>query len=217
MDERIDIMDERGEKTGRVAWKSEAHRDGLWHRCFHLWIVDPGAASDGPYLFVQRRASGKETWPNKLDVTAAGHLMAGESGLDGLRELEEELGLLVGAGEVTPLGTRRNELEIPVGMDREYQDVFLLVRRLTPSDLRLQEEEVVSVARLRLDDVEGLCEGEDVPLEEWVDGERRASKTRIEHFVPGGDHYLKRIVRAARRVLDGEGAGGTFPDGPRKN
>ena len=117
MDEKIDILDELGEKTGRVAWKSEAHRDGLWHRCFHLWIVDPGDASEGPSLFVQRRALGKETWPNRLDVTAAGHLMAGESGLDGLRELEEELGLLVGTNEVTSLGTRRNELAIPAGMD----------------------------------------------------------------------------------------------------
>lgn len=216
MDEKIDILDERGEKTGRVAWKSEAHRDGLWHRCFHLWIVDPGEDFDGPHLFVQRRASGKETWPNKLDVTAAGHLMAGESGLDGLRELEEELGLLVRADEVTPLGTRVNELEIPVGMDREYQDVFLLIRRLAPSDLRLQEEEVASVARLKLGDVERLCEGEEVPLEEWAGGEGLKSKASIHDFVPGEDRYLPRVARAARKVLNGEEAGDTFPDGPRE-
>lgn len=216
MDEKIDILNEFGEKTGRVAWKSEAHRDGLWHRCFHLWIVGPGEASDGPHLFVQRRACGKETWPNKLDVTAAGHLMAGESGLDGLRELEEELGLAVGPNEVMTLGTRRKELEIPAGMDREFQDVFLLVRNLAPSDLRLQEEEVASVARLRLRDVEGLCEGEEVHLEEWADGKRRAFTTRIEHFVPGEDLYLTRIARAAREVLNGGGAGDTFSSGPPK-
>lgn len=213
MDEKIDILDERGEKTGRVVWKSEAHRAGLWHRCFHLWIVDPGDASEGPSLFVQRRAPGKETWPNRLDVTAAGHLMAGESGLDGLRELEEELGLLVGADEVTPLGTCRNELAIPAGVDREYQDVFLLVRNLAPSDLRLQEEEVASVARLRLRDVEGLCEGEQVPLEEWVGGERLESRADIRDFVPGEDRYLPRVARAARKVLNGEEAGNTFSDG----
>ncbi|MDP9425316.1 MAG: NUDIX domain-containing protein [Actinomycetota bacterium] len=210
MDEKIDVLDERGEKTGRVVWKSEAHRVGLWHRCFHLWIVDPGDDMDGPFLFVQRRASVKETWPDKLDVTAAGHLMAGESGLDGLREVEEELGLSVGSGDVVALGTRRNELEIPAGMDREFQDVFLLVRRLEPSDLRLQREEVASVARLRLGDVEGLCGGEPVPVQEWADGEVRESRARIEDFVSGEDGYLMRIVRASRKALAGEGAGETF-------
>ncbi|MDP9454408.1 MAG: NUDIX domain-containing protein [Actinomycetota bacterium] len=199
MDEKIDVLDERGEKTGRVVCKSEAHRTGLWHRCFHLWIVDPG----GPALLVQRRAPGKETWPDKLDVTAAGHLMAGEGGLDGLREVEEELGLSVRGDDVVALGTRRNELEIPSGTDREFQDVFLLVRRIEPSDLRLQREEVASVARLRLDDLEALCEGEEVPMQEWVDGEVRAARARISDFVPGEDGYLLGVARAARKVLAG--------------
>ncbi len=93
MDEKVDVRNERGERTGRVAWRSEAHRMGLWHRCFHCWIAAPGTASGGPYLFVQRRAAGKDTWPNKLDVTIGGHLEAGESMLEGgLREVEEELG-----------------------------------------------------------------------------------------------------------------------------
>ena len=210
MDEKIDILDECGRKTGWVAWKSEAHRMGLWHRCFHLWILDPDEAPGGPYLLVQRRASVKETWPDRLDVTAAGHLLAGEGGLDGLREVDEELGLSVGAGDVVALGTRRNELELPAGMDREFQDVFLLVRRLSPEDLRLQREEVASVARLRLEDVEGLCAGETVPMQEWADGETRDSIVRIEDFVPGEDGYLLRLARAARKVLDGEGAGDTF-------
>lgn len=210
MDEKIDILDERGKRTGRVAWKSEAHRVGLWHRCFHLWIVDPGEGPDGPYLFVQRRASVKETWPDRLDVTAAGHLMAGESGLDGLREVEEELGLSVGAGDVVALGTRRNELEIPAGMDREFQDVFLLVRHLEPGDLRLQREEVASVVRLRLSDVEGLCAGEEVPAEAWAWDESEVARARIEDFVPDEDGYLLRVARAARKVLDGEGAENTF-------
>ena len=204
MDEKIDVLDECGAKTGRIVWKSEAHRTGLWHRCFHLWIVDPGEDRDGPFLLVQRRAPGKETWPDKLDVTAAGHLMAGEDGLDGLREVEEELGLRVGDGDVVALGTRRNELEIPAGTDREFQDVFLLVRRLSPPDLRLQKEEVASVARLRLDDVEALCRGEEVPAEEWADGQVRVSTARMEHFVPGEDAYLTRVARAARRVLAGD-------------
>lgn len=203
MDEKIDILDSRGEMTGEVAWKSEAHRLGLWHRCFHCWIAAPKTPSGGPYLFVQRRAAEKETWPDRLDVTVGGHLGAGEETLDGLREVEEELGLKVGTGELIPLGTRRAELEIPAGLDREFQEVFLLVRSLSLEDLRLQEEEVAAVVRLLLDDVEALHEGSEVLAEEWREGEMSPVSVRLADFVPGEDGYLLWAARAARDVLAG--------------
>ena len=216
MDEKVDILDSYGEHTGRVAWKSEAHRSGLWHRCFHCWIVsseEPSGAeafSGGPYLFVQRRAAGKETWPDRLDVTVAGHLGAGEETLDGLREVEEELGLLVKTEELIPLGTRKVEAEIPAGLDREFHEVFLLVRSLRPEDLRLQEEEVAAVARLRLDDVETLDEGGSIYVDEWKDGERASMSVSLSNFVPAGDGYLPRVARAAREVLAGKRPGNLF-------
>jgi isopentenyldiphosphate isomerase len=203
VDERVDVLDTRGEKTGEVAWKSEAHRLGLWHRCFHCWIVSPETSSGGPYLFVQRRAAEKETWPDRLDVTVGGHLGAGEEALDGLREVEEELGLTVLADELIPMGTRRAELEISAGLDREFQDVFLLVRPLSSEDLQLQEEEVAALVRLRLDDIEALYEGTEIPAEEWMDGEKSPTSVRLADFVPGEDDYLLQASHIARNVLDG--------------
>ena len=203
MDEKIDILDSRGEKTGQVSWKSEAHRLGLWHRCFHCWISSPGSSSGGPYLFVQRRAAAKETWPDRLDVTVGGHLGTGEKALDGLREVEEELGLTVRPDELVPLGTRRAELEIPTGLDREFQDVFLLVRPLAPQDLRLQKEEVATIVRLRLDDVEALYEGAEITAEEWTGTERSPTSVRLTDFVLGEGDYLLQAARAARDVLAG--------------
>lgn len=204
MDEKIDVLDEHGEKTGQIVWRSEAHRKGLWHRCFHCWILSPETELDGPRLFVQRRASGKETWPDRLDVTVGGHLGAGEEPLDGLREVEEELGLDVEPDELMILGIRRVELQIPAGLDREFQDVFLLARNLTPDDLCLQEEEVASVVSLRLADTEALCGGAAVRAEEWTDGERRSVEINLADFVPGEDGYLPRVAYAARAILAGE-------------
>ena len=204
MDEMIDILDARGTPTGEVAWKSEAHRLWLPHRCFHCWIVSPAGGPAGPYLFAQRRAAGKDTWPDLLDVTAAGHLRAGEGTLDGMREVEEELGLSVRAEELVPLGTRKIERQIPGGgLDREFQEAFLLVRELSPGDLRLQGEEVAAVVRLRLDDVEALYEGAEVPTEEWTADGAGASRTRLSDFVPEDDAYLLRVARVAREVLGG--------------
>ncbi len=191
--------------TGEVAWKSEAHRLGLWHRCFHCWIASPKTSFGGPYLFVQRRTPGKETWPNRLDVTVGGHLGAGEEALEGgLREIKEELGIQVASGDLIPLGIRRTELEIPGGIDREFQEVFLLVSPLSPRDLRLQEEEVAAVVCLQLDAVEALCEGSEVTAEEWTGDETTRISVRLADFVPGEDSYLLWAARAVRSVLDGK-------------
>lgn len=209
VDEKIDILDDHGRPTGRVAWKSEAHRRGLWHRCFHCWVWDVDA--DGPYLLAQRRAAAKDTWPGYLDVTAAGHIGAGEAVLGGgLRELEEELGLRPEPGRLVPLGTRRVELEIPAGLDREFHEVFLLRQDVPPGELRLQPEEVASVLRLRLDDAEALDQDETVPADEWSDGGHRAVGVGVADFVPAGDGYVPRVARAVRLLLDGEKPGRVF-------
>lgn len=196
MDERIDVLDASGGPTGEIVWKSEAHRLGLWHRCFHCWVVDPG----GPSLLVQRRAAGKETWPECLDVSAAGHLRSGESVVDGLRELEEELGLSPSPDRLIPLGERRVEQEISGGLDREFHEVFLLFDSTPPGDLRLQREEVESVVRLGLDVVERLCGGEDVTAEEWSGGDRAVTRVGLADFVPGSP--LSWVVRVACEALD---------------
>lgn len=211
MDEMVDVLHPSGEPTGRAAPKSEAHRRGLYHRCFHCWIADPGDGADEARLFVQRRARQKETWPGRLDTTAAGHLCAGESALDGLRELEEELGLTPEPERLTPLGARRVEQEIPAGVDREFHEVFLLLEPLHPGRVRFQQEEVEALLGLRLRDVERLYDGEAVAAEEWAaDGGVRETAVRLEEFVPNSDRYLLSVARAVSAHLSGEAVGETF-------
>jgi isopentenyldiphosphate isomerase len=201
MDELLDVLDESGLPTGEVVLKSEAHRLGLWHRCFHCWIC--GSDPAGSYLLLQRRAATKDTWPGYLDVTAAGHLAAGEESLDGLREVEEELGLRVEPGRLIPLGTRRVEQEIPGGCDREFHDVCLLFDATPPGDLRLQKEEVEAVFRLDLDDVEALYETGSAPAREYAEGRTSTTRIHLAEFVPKEVGYLRRVAGAARRYLSG--------------
>lgn len=201
MDEKIDVLDATGEPTGEVTWKSEAHRLGLWHRCFHCWIV--GSDEEGPYLLVQRRAAQKDTWPGYLDVTAAGHLRSGEEVMDGLRELEEELGLKAEPASLVPLGTRRIKQDIPEGCDREFHEVFLLPDPTPPQQLRLQESEVDAVLRIPFDDAERLGAGKTVSAEEWRHGQPSTIRVSLSSFVPNEDDYLARVVLAAREMLEG--------------
>ncbi|MFL5990418.1 MAG: NUDIX hydrolase [Rubrobacteraceae bacterium] len=207
MDELLDVLDDLGRPTGEVVYKSEAHRRGLYHHCFHCWIAGQDAV--GPYLLVQRRAAAKDTWPGYLDVTAAGHLQSGEEPvMGGLRELEEELGLRVDPGRLAPLGTRRIEQEISQGCDREFHDVFLLLDGTPPRDLRLQEGEVEAVLRVGLDDVEALGAG--VSAREYARGGISDTRVSLADFVPNEDNYLQRTAAAARRVLAGEDPGRIF-------
>lgn len=209
VEEQLDILDATGAPTGESAPKSEVHRLGLHHRCFHLWIS--GSGSGVPYLLVQRRARDKETWPGMLDVTAAGHLQRGEETLDGLREVEEELGLRVEPRRLIPLGTREIDQEIPDGRDREFQEVFLLLETVDPAALRLQREEVASIVRLDLDAVERLQGGEAVTAEEWsAAGERGETEVGPGDFVPSDDHYLLRAARAVRAARAGGAAAEGF-------
>jgi isopentenyldiphosphate isomerase len=210
VDERVDVLDELGGPTGEVAWKSEAHRRGLWHRCFHCWIY--GAEGGEPYLLVQRRAATKDTWPGCLDVTAAGHLQSGEEPLGGgLRELEEELGLAeVDPARLVPLGTRRIEQEIPGGCDREFHEVFLLFDPTPPEDLGLQVGEVEAVLRIALRNAEVLGDRASVPAVEYAEGKVSATRVRLSDFVPNEDEYLRRVADAAHRLLAGESPESVF-------
>ena len=93
--ERLDVLDEHGIPTGTTKSRGEVHRDGDWHRAFQLWIV-----KEGNYVLLQRRAKGKDLEPGKVDVTVGGHYRAGETLLDVVREVEQEIGLSVRPGEL---------------------------------------------------------------------------------------------------------------------
>ena len=197
----LDILDETGRPTGEIVAKGEAHRLGLWHRCFHCWIC--GSDPEGSYLLLQRRAAAKDTWPGYLDITAAGHLATGEETLDGLREVEEELGLRVNPGRLVPLGTIRMEQQLPSGCDREFHEVFLLRDDTSPERLRLQKDEVEAVYRLGLDEVEALYETGSAPAREYTQDTTAPKRISLTEFVPQNEDYLAQVAGAARQLLSG--------------
>jgi isopentenyldiphosphate isomerase len=145
--EPLDLLDADGTPTGRTKARAEVHRDGDWHRAFHLWVLHP----DG-YLLLQRRSKAKDLAGGRVDVSVAGHLRAGETLLDVLREAEEEIGLAVRPADVEFLETVRSERRYPSGaIDREFQDVYATVasgRRLEDYVLRCAEVSVLYEAPL---------------------------------------------------------------------
>lgn len=140
----IDVLTDTGAFTGRRKSKPEVHRDGDWHRAAHLWL----ATANGMVL-LQRRAHRKENHGGLWDVSAAGHLSAGEDAASAIvRETREELGLEIRPEELHFEGTTREENLLNDGtyIDREFHAIFLVIRPVIDvRTLLLQEEEVEGV------------------------------------------------------------------------
>lgn len=63
----------------------------IWHLAAHVWIVNP----QGEILF-QQRSINNRNFPGMWDISAAGHVLANETIIEGaIREAKEELGLLI--------------------------------------------------------------------------------------------------------------------------
>ena len=91
MDEYFDVLDKEGKMTGIKKLRREVHRDGDWHKTIHIWIINKNGD-----ILLQRRCANKDSHPNMLDISCAGHLTSGDDSLTGaLRELKEETNLEV--------------------------------------------------------------------------------------------------------------------------
>jgi isopentenyl-diphosphate delta-isomerase len=123
----------------QVKMKSEAHAIGLWHRAAHIWIYN----SKGEVL-LQLRSKDKDLFPNRWDISVAGHVTAGEKvETSAVREISEEIGLP---------GIKEDELELieimPIQVkfekiqNNEHIYVYLLKYDGDISLLKMQEEEL---------------------------------------------------------------------------
>ena len=158
--ELFDIYDEHDQKMGTVP-RDEVHAKGYLHHSFHCWIARD--TPEGRKILFQKRQDSKDTFPGLYDITAAGHLSAGETVEDAVREVEEELGIPVRMDQLTSFGTIDYYATGTAGgkafIDREKCFVFGYLLNLPLTDYRLQQEEVAGLYETDLDGVIALFEG----------------------------------------------------------
>lgn len=136
--EAFEVLDPDGRPTGTIAPRDQVHAEGLWHAAVHVWVL----TSEGAVV-VQRRSVRKDLAGGLIDVSVGGHLRPGETWLQGLREAEEELGLVLGPADVEHLGRFRSERRYPDGrLDREFQDEVVVVVDQALEDYALHCDEV---------------------------------------------------------------------------
>lgn len=206
--EPFDIVTADGRPTGRVKPRGQIHRDGDWHRALHVWIA--GTDRRGrPFLLFQQRGPDKDTWPGRYDVTVGGHLRAGETLEDTHREIEEEIGIAPRDLTLIPLGTRVCANEAAAGIvDRELQEVFLLLDDRPLAAYRPNPAELAALARFPLDDLLPFLVGETTEVHgEAITPGAIDTQPVVAHpddFIPSVDRYTLRAAIAARNVLRGD-------------
>jgi isopentenyldiphosphate isomerase len=129
-EELFDVLDIDGNLTGKTCLRSEVHRLGLFHRAVHVWLFCPSTGE----LLLQKRASIKDSWPDRWDISCAGHVTAGEeSRPSAQRELLEELGFYIKESNTSRLEFLFVHLEMLDSVQRgkpflnhEFNDVYLL-------------------------------------------------------------------------------------------
>lgn len=88
--EQVILVDENDQPIG-VEEKLAAHRKGLCHRAFSIFIIKPGQELT---ILLQQRASGKYHSPNLWTNTCCSHPRPGEDIIQaGGRRLREEMGI----------------------------------------------------------------------------------------------------------------------------
>jgi isopentenyldiphosphate isomerase len=165
-----------------VVERQEAHRKGYWHKTFHCWVLCE--RSDERTLVLQRRHTTKDTFPDKLDVSCAGHLLAGEGPEDGVRELAEELGIVVPFSELRSVGAYKEEFRSGDFYDCEIAQVYLYCTNLPLSAFQPELSEVSGLYEVSVNEVQRLILGEIQEVDGWgfieeKDHGRREDRMRI--------------------------------------
>lgn len=139
MDELIDILNNKGQKTGKTALKSEAHKNGWHHATVHIWFFTVDKK-----ILLQKRALSKKVFPGLWDISVAGHVGTGESILNSAkREVFEEIGLQLQEKDFIKIGTRTHHVKHKNGIiDNEFHHVFIAELKSPLEKLKIQKEEV---------------------------------------------------------------------------
>ena len=202
MNELFDIYDEALTHIG-VKPREAVHRDGDWHQVFHCWVIGRDPAGEA-FVVLQKRALDRD-YPGKIDISAAGHLEAGESVRDGVREIEEELGLGVAFDDLRPLGIRLGATKLGDFVDCQFCHVFFYECDQPLASYRYQNEEVLGLVKLPIEAGLRLFNGEtDSVTVEAVGLGKDAIELTTGDFIHSLDNYVLKILILARRYFAGE-------------
>ncbi len=198
----LKVFNEEYKEQG-VKSRDEVHKKGLWHETFHCWLVSRDRGSN--YIYLQLRSKTKKDFPNLFDITAAGHLLEDETVNQGVREIEEELGISVDFNDLISLGVIKDRLITDDIQDYELTNVFLLMWNGDIKDFKVQEDEVSGIVKADLNEFIDLWSGVSEKIS--VKGLDHLNKpilneVGLEDFVPHETSYMRNVLKRIGSTLN---------------
>ena len=164
--------------TGIIKARKIVHQNKDWHSSVHIWIVDVKKN----VILLQKRSPKKDTFPNRYDISAAGHIPAHAEAIPTAQdELEEELGITI----------HKDELKFQFICPAEqahwggcncYEHVYFMDRDSETLELALGKEEVTGVKWMSVMDLKYALESFDDMYVPRVEIYREAFFDRLDQF-----------------------------------
>ena len=149
MEEMFDVLTENGLFTNQIVNRETCHKDGLWHKAVVVFIIN-----SKNQVLLQKRSATKKLWPNLWDISAGGHVSAGEFGYQAvIREAKEEIGIDIDKGDLLFIGSVRSSNMKSNIINNHFNEFFVLNKDIDVSQLKLQAEEVQDIRWFEKDDV----------------------------------------------------------------
>lgn len=207
-EEIIDVYDEKMHLLGQ-ATRSQAHQEGLWHMSFHCWIVRR-SPEGRPQVLLQVRGK-TQNHPSLIDISAAGHLLSGETPHDGIKSIEQELGLKVDFAKLTKLFTANHVFQKDGYINHEFNPTYLLEDSTPLLDYKLNPNRVEGLFIADVEDMLNLFKHKVDKI--YVNGlklntDRKytpfAGNITREEFVPHTDQYFIKVMENIQRWFQGQ-------------
>lgn len=203
--EMIKIYDEQKNPLG-ITSRDIVHQKGYWHDTFHCWFLKNENNID--YIYFQLRSKVKNDFPNLLDITAAGHILANETVGEGIREIKEELGMDVSMEDLELIGVIKDCIITENFIDKEFGNVYMYRVNKEPV-YKLQKEEVSGIVRTKFKNFYDFVfeKRTEITVNGFIintyDEKLEITKSVTkEDFVPHSGSYLKDVVTIIKNVMD---------------
>ena len=212
---KMEYLDKYTDKFKHIGTceKSECHKKGYWHKVITVLAFNPETRK----VYFQRK------WPKDriitednalLDFTVGGHVQAGETLEQAVREVKEELLEDVELKDLVYLGIRQTAATVTdTYIANEFQYVYLYPNKKSLEDYEVNGEEIARLVEVDLYDALALFMDERSQIkarEKYVQEDDYLIEEKVierKHFMECYqliDEFYKRMLIAIKRYCDGE-------------
>ena len=148
----LDIFNENYEYLGTSS-KEEVHKKGYWHQVASCMFIN--SSTNKIYMQYKNASHNPVKNQNKIDITAGGHINAGENIEEGLiREIFEESNYKLKISDIRKVGFRKIDIQPKEDyIIKEFQYLYIYDNNIDLSKLKSIDDEVLYFIEFDIDEL----------------------------------------------------------------